>query len=402
MMDISIPLIGSDESSDSDGSENSNRDTADEPYTGDSGSSKFLLFPVATSIFDSKSHTFLATILAVATAGVVTQFGAHPAALIVSATAIYTLGLSAFEFGELPVFTDTMDEYPFLIAMSGISIPLTIGMGYLLLEPMLSILTPVIGGAALLGTWFMNRRLYVTLKEDMVLHGYITSHSWLFATRVPFIALLTASLVMDVPAILWVGLLGYCTAVSFGYGVVRLMEFSQGSTQRHTETTTTTTSTTRTPEETSSTGSSSRDTSGDTTESDSSEEDEDLLEDLPDEEMVLGEEPEESDEPDALMENYEEAKELTMELKDAVESLNDGLRENGLSKYELPEVTGDTIPPEIGKAKAIHEGSKELNEYLLDYEEDNEQLRRDVLEVQQYIQEIDEFIYTDIDAPDYR
>lgn len=413
MTDISLPIIGNDEDG-SPSETNNNRDTADEPYSGDGGSSKFLLFPVATSVFDSKGHAIIASVIAAVTIAINSQFGSIPLLTVASVAAVYTLGISAFKFGELPNLESATDEYPFLIAACGISIPITIGMGYVLLEPFPSLLTPAIGGLAVIGTWFMNRRLYVTLKEDMVLHGYITSHSWLYATRVPFVALFTASLVMNISSMAWVMMMGYCTFVSFTYGIIRIMEFEQSTVSRpdrnrsrRTERTTSRSKTGSDPDRTTSQSSTNPTSESQNTseEDEESTESEDPTENIPDG-IVLGESEEEQSmedsEPDNLIENYEKAEELTMDLKEAIDTLNQSLEESGLSKYKLPQLKGNTVPPEFDKAMEIHENSNELNEYLMDYEEDNTELRRNLLEVQQLIQEIDEFIYTSIDKPDYR
>lgn len=360
------------------GNTDSNRDSADQPYTGDSGSSKFLAFPIATSVFDSKSHIFVATVTTLIAICVTRYFGFQSVIWVVSVTLLYTLGLTAFRFGELPNFTASMDEYPFLIAISGLLMSVTVTMIYTLLETSSSFLTTTLAGAAVVGTWFVNRRLYVTLKEDLVLHGYATSHSWLYLSRIPFVAVLATSVVASVSALLWVGLMGYCTAVSFSYGIIRVMEPepSQESTWEEEWNP----STSATPRGT-------RDTTASQPETGDSVDDSTTKA---------------PDNPEKALDNYEKAKELTKGLRDAVEAVNTELENEGLTKYELPSVSGNTIPPDLENAKEIHEKASELNDYLLRYDEDNRALRRRVLEVQQHVQEIDEFIYTDIEAPVYR
>jgi hypothetical protein len=253
----------------------------------------------------------------------------------------------------------------------------------------------------------MNRRLYVTMKEDVTEHGYVTSNSWLFLSRVPFVGALSAVAVTSVPAGMWVGLLGLSTSVSFAYGIIRIMEPEPTTTTTYEQewnSSSSDSSSTHTPDKSVTTTSTSPDTTEPSTVST------DPTKMNTDETVTIGsddeenEDPvdEETDEPEKLLENYEEAKELTNGLKDAVEALNGELDREGLAKYKVPEVSGETIPPEVEKAKQIHETVNELNEYILSYDENNTDLRRHVLEVQQHIQEIDEFIYTDIDAPDYR
>jgi hypothetical protein len=189
--------------------------------TSESGSSKFLLFPVATSILDSKSHTVFAAIFTLIAAGLTYIDGVSPYVLVPAAVLLYSLGLSAFEFGPTADFDANYYTHAILLTLAVVAVPFTTGVLYLRGWLGTANFDGVFVGILVFETWVLNRQLYMAAKEDTMDLGIRVPKGWLYLTRLPFVAVLATAALRSVPFIGWGLMAANSIVVANIYGFLR-------------------------------------------------------------------------------------------------------------------------------------------------------------------------------------
>lgn len=361
MLGISIEISRSDDSSS--GSESPSESDESTP----NGSSKFLLAPVVSSILDSNGATAVSLLVIAGSIGLVDMFGAYMPLLVLTALVVYTLGLSQFEFGDTIDLETDGYRHNWALWTGIVAMAITGSIYYLGVSASPTVQSVSTGILVFVG-WYMNRQLYFAMKEDTRDLNLNPSKSWLYATRLPFVGALVATVTGTVPLIAWVVLTGSFAASSFTYGVIQNIKAGQSNLEESQES-----------------------QEGDSTPAVNHEEA--ITPELDDKSEAPASD---SDVPEVLKANYDTAKDSTLAMKEAIERVNQMLDERSLPRYKLDTIGADKIPPSSDIVIAIHEDAQDLSSFLEEYHEGDIELRREVQTVQQHIQEIDEFIYKEV------
>jgi hypothetical protein len=99
--------------------------------------------------------------------------------------------------------------------------------------------------------------------------------------------------------------------------------------------------------------------------------------------------------PERLRKNWDEAIEMTRNLKDAIYQTNSLLEHRDMDDKKLPIISGRTIPPDLDDAQEIFDDARGLSAYLANHHADDKKLRSMVIAVEQILLELNEFIYKD-------
>lgn len=422
-----------------------------------SGTAKFVLTPIASSVLDSIGHFYL--FCAILIASVIACFFVNTSlVIVVSSILLYAICLNAFRFGVAPNFGDTDDERLWLLGWGIVSLLLTAGLWKIHTESgLIAMLQPIIVGLSMLLIWFNNRRIYVAMKEDLTDYNFDKSSFWLYASRLPFVGLLAYTYIYSVDTtIYWIGLSGFTAGLGVMYTILHIVGINddkmEGSTpsnsnkdqlpfetntqnnktqtnqkttqsndtesDRTMESTEDTENNVSMDENSSKQNNNTVDTSSkildniDSDENDNSdnedvsdqeneEEFSDLFKDEDDkesetnnqedneydEEIIIGDTDGKSDETSTPDDKTEE---LTKNLKESINKINNTLEKEDMGEFKLTEV--ENTPPTEDTINWLSTETDKLTNYLIDNEVD-EEVRMQLIDVQQHIEEIKEYIH---------
>ena len=379
----------------------------------DPGTSKFVLFPVVSSILSSRTHLILASLGTVAVGGL-SHYHELTKPIVVSASiVIYFLGLLAFEFGETGGLDPNTHENTYLMVALAVFIPVFAAAGYVGFHRT-GVLSTAATGTFVVGGWYINRQLYNTMKEDIMDFGLPRGYFWLYISRVPYVGVVSATVVESPPFTAWVGVVSVSVLAASAYSVTRRLvhadEVEEHKTTRMRVPKIHEINRENIPENIRAVPTADTEPTRPDTEPQVDFSDETSEKDRPEKQSptpVSGDTHSESDEitighgdfklPDpADKANHDKAKEITLAVKDSTEQTNTLLDDRGFQNVELTAIPGDRIPPSVATANQVYRETQTLSDFLADHRVEDGKLRRSILDLQQHLQELDEFIYTEV------
>lgn len=407
-----------------------------------SGSAKFVLTPIASSVLDSVGHFYIFCAILIFSV-IASLFVNTSIIIIISSILLYAICLNAFRFGATPNFGNSDDERIWLIGWSIVALLITLGLWeiHTTQSGWINILQPIIVGVSILLIWFTNRRIYVAMKEDLTENNYNKSSFWMYITRLPFIGLLSYTYVYSVDTTLyWIGLLGFTSSIGVMYTILHIVGITddklegadnESETESNEESNTKTSNKSNTKDKNDHTesndvskkenpnsnkntvDSSSKildniDLEEDTEEDTNKEPENDNPDETTFNDEVFSKEDDENNNNNEKENNSNEneeiiggntedinipddkIEELTENLRDSIKTLNNTLENKNIEEYKLTEI--EETPPTENTINWLSTESEKLTNYLIDNQMD-EGIRKQLIDVQQNIEEIKEYIH---------